>query len=100
MLFVKVHVLFLRLFMRVHHDFRQVEKFLPETNGSCSTRGDGVVLRDFPCLLQHFVEVALDKLAISLIMYTDVHLIIYLPAPPVVIHRTKRHRLTVIQINF
>lgn len=86
--------------MCVHQHLWNVQELLPKCYRCCPAWWYRVLLLHFFCSFIHLLEVPLHKLTFPLIMNRDVHLVVYLPTPSVVVHRTHCQVLTVKKIHF
>lgn len=86
--------------MCVHQHLWYIKEFLPKCYRCCSTWWYRVLFLHFSRLSVHLIKIPLYKLALSLIMNRNVHLIVYFPTPSVVVHRSHRQILTIKKINF
>lgn len=93
-------VILIWIAMCVHQHLWNVQELLPKCYRCCPTWWYRVLLLHFLCSFIHLLEVPLHKLTFPLIMNCDVHLVVNLPTPSVVVHRTHCQVLAIKKIHF
>lgn len=86
---VSLHVGLLGKSLLAHEYLGEVEEVLPEGDGGRPACRNSVVLSDWPTLLHHSLEVVVEPLVLAGIVDRNIHLVVDLPAPPVIVHRAQ-----------